>query len=239
MATNLIQTKTFAFSLLIVSVFKILQENREYILSKQLLRCATSVGAMVMEADHAESRADFKHKMSIAQKEINELSAQWQMEIEAKYESILQLEKAYQAEKILLTEDMRKKREGDIDLRKKEAMELQKSKFGLDGELFKKREELIAPIQEEIYKAIEEVASTSALMVVFDRSEQGNLLYTNPKHDISDKVLKKMGLKPGDTNEGGEEEEEEEKKPTDKPGSKPGSNTGKGGSGKSPPKRNP
>ena len=82
MATNLIQTKTFAFSLLIVSVFKILQENREYILSKQLLRCATSVGAMVMEADHAESRADFKHKMSIAQKEINE-SIYWLKLLEA------------------------------------------------------------------------------------------------------------------------------------------------------------
>jgi len=137
-----------------------------------------------------------------AQKEINELSAQWQLEIESKYESIAQLEKAYQAEKILLTEDMRNKREGDIDTRKKEAMEFQKSKFGLDGELFKKREELIAPIQEEIYKAIEEVASTSALMVVFDRSAQGNILYSNPKHDISDKVIKKMGLKPGETLDG-------------------------------------
>jgi four helix bundle protein len=91
MATNLIQTKTFAFSLLIVSVFKILQENREYILSKQLLRCATSVGAMIMEADHAESRADFKHKMSIAQKEINE-SIYWLKLLEAaKYLSPEQL----------------------------------------------------------------------------------------------------------------------------------------------------
>jgi len=82
MATNLIQAKTFSFSLLIVSVFKTLQENREFILSKQLLRCATSVGAMVMEADHAESRADFKHKMSIAQKEINE-SIYWLKLLEA------------------------------------------------------------------------------------------------------------------------------------------------------------
>ncbi|MFM7618702.1 MAG: OmpH family outer membrane protein [Bacteroidota bacterium] len=152
-----------------------------------------------------------------AQKEINELSAQWQMEIEAKYESILQLEKAYQAEKILLTEDMRKKREGDIELRKKEAMELQKSKFGLDGELFKKREELIAPIQEEIYKAIEEVASTSALMVVFDRSEHGNMLYTNPKHDISDKVIKKMGLKPGETLDGKSGGDKEDSDDSDAP----------------------
>ena len=72
MTTNLIQTKTFAFSLQIISVYKLLHQEREYVLSKQLLRCSTAVGAMVMEADHAESRADFKHKMSVAQKEINE-----------------------------------------------------------------------------------------------------------------------------------------------------------------------
>lgn len=82
MATNLIQTKTFAFSLQIISVYKLLQQEREYVLSKQLLRCSTSVGAMVMEADHAESRADFRHKMSIAQKEINE-SIYWLKLLEA------------------------------------------------------------------------------------------------------------------------------------------------------------
>jgi len=71
MATNIIQSKTFSFSLQIISVYKSLQQDKEYVLSKQLLRCSTSVGAMVMEANHAESRADFKHKMSIAQKEIN------------------------------------------------------------------------------------------------------------------------------------------------------------------------
>jgi four helix bundle protein len=82
MATNLIQTKSFAYSLQIINVYKILQLEREYVLSKQLLRCSTAVGAMVMEADHAESRADFKHKMSIAQKEINE-SIYWLKLLEA------------------------------------------------------------------------------------------------------------------------------------------------------------
>jgi hypothetical protein len=76
-------------------------------------------------------------------------------------------------------------------------------------------------------------------MVVFDKASNSNILYSNPKHDISDKVLKKMGLKPGDTNDGGEGEEEDEKKPGEKPEGKSGSNTGKGGTGKSSPKRNP
>jgi outer membrane protein len=140
------------------------------------------------------------------------MSDTWQKEIEAKYETIEKLEKAYQAEKILLTEDMRQKRSEEIDEKRKEAKELQKQKFGVGGELFQKREELIKPIQEQIYEAIKDVASQSALMVIFDKANQSNMLYTNPKHDVSDKVLRKMGLKPGDVldEQGGDEEDTEE-----------------------------
>lgn len=150
-----------------------------------------------------------------AQKQINKMSDTWQKEIEAKYETIEKLEKAYQAEKILLTEDMRQKRSDEIDEKRKEAKDLQKQKFGVGGELFQKREELIKPIQEQIYEAIKDVASQSALMVIFDKANQSNMLYTNPKHDVSDKVLRKMGLKPGDVLDeqgGGEEDNEEDSK---------------------------
>jgi outer membrane protein len=144
-----------------------------------------------------------------AQAEINKLSSQWQKDIENKYETIAKLETSLQAEKILLTDEMKQKREQEIETKRQEAKDMQKAKFGIDGELFKKREELVKPIQDQIYEAIQEVASTSALMVVFDKANQSNMLYTNPKHDISDKVLKKMGLKPGETlddeEEGGEE----------------------------------
>ena len=80
------------------------------------------------------------------------------------------------------------------------------------------------PIQDQIYEAIQEVASTSALMVVFDKSSGSNMLYTNPKHDISDKVLKKMGLKPGETldEEGGESEGGEKEEDGDKTDGKAG-----------------
>lgn len=150
-----------------------------------------------------------------AQAEINKLSNQWQKDIENKYETIAKLETALQAEKILLTDEMKQKREQEIQTKREEAMQMQTAKFGVDGELFKKREELIKPIQDQIYEAIQEVASTSALMVVFDKANHSNMLYTNPKHDISDKVLKKMGLKPGETleedEEGGEEQNDGEK----------------------------
>jgi len=149
-----------------------------------------------------------------AQAEINKLSNQWQKDIENKYETIAKLETALQAEKILLTDEMKQKREAEIQSKREEAKQMQTDKFGVNGELFKKREELIKPIQDQIYEAIQEVASTSALMVVFDKSNHSNMLYTNPKHDISDKVLKKMGLKPGETleedEEGGEEQNGED-----------------------------
>ncbi len=165
-----------------------------------------------------------------AQAEINKLSAQWQKDIETKYNTIEKLESAFQAEKILLTDDMRKKREEDIDKRKQEAKEMQKAKFGVDGELFKKREELVKPIQDKIFEAIKEVAEQMSLMVVFDKANHSNMLYTNPKHDISDKVLKKMGLKPGETlDEEGTDEEEKEKPEEPKGGGKTEPRSPKGG----------
>jgi outer membrane protein len=200
-----------------------------------------SVAGLSQKFGYVDSKYILNHVQAYAdaQAEIDKASADWQKEIESKYESVEKMEKAYQAEKILLTEEMKRNREAEIEQKRKEARELQKKRFGVEGDLFKKREELVKPIQDEIYAAIQEVASQGQLMVVFDKATNSNILYSNPKHDISDKVLKKMGLKPGDTNEGADGEEEEEKKPTDKPGSKPGSNTGKGGSGKSAPKRNP
>ena len=163
-----------------------------------------------------------------AQAEVNKLSSQWQKDIENKYATIEKLESAYQAEKILLTDEMRKKREEEIDRKKQEAKEMQKAKFGVDGELFKKREELVKPIQDRIFEAIKEVAEQMSLMVVFDKANHSNMLYTNPKHDISDKVLKKMGLKPGEVLEeegSGEESEEKEGEEPKAP---------KGGGGKTP-----
>jgi outer membrane protein len=158
-----------------------------------------------------------------AQQQINKLSSDWQQEIEDKYSAVEKMEKAYQAEKILLTDEMRQKREADIEAKRQEAKEMQKSKFGVEGELFKTREELIKPIQDQIYEAIKDISSQSGLMVVFDKANHSNMLYTNPKHDISDKVIKKMGFTPGETTgdekEGGEEEDKEEED-----GEKPGSN---------------
>jgi outer membrane protein len=196
-----------------------------------VLVCLITFAVSAQKFGYVDSKYILSHVQAYAdaQVEIDQMSADWQKEIEQKYESIEKMEKSYQAEKILLTSEMKKKREEELEEKRKEARELQKKRFGVEGDLFKKREELIKPIQDEIYTAIQEVASQGGLMVIFDKATNSNILYSNPKHDVSDKVLKKMGLKPGETNDGGEGEEEdggEEKSGSgkDTPGTKPTGN---------------
>ena len=134
-----------------------------------------------------------------AQQELNTFAIEWQAEIEAKLESADRLEVAYRAERVLLTMEMRQKRQQEIADKRAEAKEMQKQKFGVDGELFQKRQELIEPIQQQIFEELKSIASGSGYMVIFDKSNQSNMLYTNPKYDISDRLIKKLGYVPGET----------------------------------------
>ncbi len=134
-----------------------------------------------------------------AQQQVDNLSVQWQKEIEVKYGEIDKLYKAFQAEQIILTDDMKKKREAEIITKEKEVKELQKSKFGVDGELFKKRQDLVKPIQDKVYNAIKDLAVKGTYAVVFDKASGTTMLYTNPKYDKSDVILTNMGYKKGST----------------------------------------
>lgn len=132
-----------------------------------------------------------------AQTQIDNISIQWQKEVEAKYAEIDKLYKAFQAEEVLLTDDMKKKRESEIVAKEKEAKDLQKQHFGVDGDLFKKRQELVKPIQDKIYNAVKALAEKGTYAVIFDKSSDLSMLYANPKYDKSDDVLDAMGLKKG------------------------------------------
>ena len=103
--------------------------------------------------------------------------------------------KDFQAEKVLLTEDMRSKRENDIVNKEKDAKDLQKKYFGKDGDLFKKRQELVKPIQDEVFNAVKEIATEGNYAIIFDTAGSLNMLYTDPKLDKSDDILKKLGYK--------------------------------------------
>jgi outer membrane protein len=132
-----------------------------------------------------------------AQDQLDKISVDWQKEIEAKFAEVDKLYKSFQTEAPLLPEDIKKKREDEIVQKEKEAKELQKKRFGKDGDLFKKRMELIKPIQDKVYDAIEDIAVAQGLSIVFDKSGSTTLLYASTKLDKSDEVLAKLGYKPG------------------------------------------
>lgn len=124
---------------------------------------------------------------------LDEFSIQWQREIEEKFAEVDGLYKEYQAEAVLLPEDMKRQRENVIIQKEKEAKDLQKQRFGRDGDLFSKRTELIQPIQEKIYNAIEEIAETQNYAFVFDKAGSLTILYAKAKYDLSDEVLDEVG----------------------------------------------
>jgi len=128
-----------------------------------------------------------------AQKQIDEFAEEYQKEIESKFAEIDLMYKAYQAEAVLMPEDIKKKKEDEILAKKNEARELQNQRFGKDGDLFIKREELIKPIQEKIYNAIEEIAVEKNYAFVFDKAGSLTMLYVNAKFDLSDDVLDHVG----------------------------------------------
>ena len=131
-----------------------------------------------------------------AQDQLDDISAQWQKEIETKFAEIDKMYKDFQAESVLLPEDMKKKREDDIVRKEKEAKDLQKKRFGKDGDLFKKREELVKPIQDKIYNAIETLATTGNYGIIFDQAGSLTILYADMKLDKSDDILQKLGVAP-------------------------------------------
>ncbi len=130
-----------------------------------------------------------------AQDQIEKLSLNWQSEIEEVYQEIDLMYKKYQADKILLTQEMKNKRESDIINKEKEAKELQRKRFGPDGDLYKKRQELVKPIQDKIYNAIQDFSNEKRYDIIFDKSSNLIMLFSNPDLDKSDDILKMLNYK--------------------------------------------
>jgi len=129
-----------------------------------------------------------------AQDQLNQISIEWHKEIEAKYSEIDQLYKAYKSDEVLLTDEMKEKRQAEISQKEQAVKDLQKLHFGVNGDLFKKRQELVKPIQDKVYDAIQNLAEKDNLAVIFDKSsDYMAILYASPKYDKSNEVLKSMG----------------------------------------------
>lgn len=128
-----------------------------------------------------------------ANEQIKQVSEKWQKEVEAKNEEAKNLYKNYQTEVVFLSDEMRVKKENEIVAKEKEANDLKRKYFGPQGELYKKRESLMKPIQDEIYVAIKDVSEAKGYQMVFDKASSMNIVYYSSKADISDEVLTKLG----------------------------------------------
>ncbi|TAM99485.1 MAG: OmpH family outer membrane protein [Chitinophagaceae bacterium] len=130
-----------------------------------------------------------------AQKKLDAIAKQWQQEIQAKLQHANQLYQQYNAEKVMLTDTLRKKRQDEIMNMEKDARDLQQQRFGYQGDLFKEREELIKPIQDRIYAAVQKLAAQNMYDFVLDKAGGITVFYADPKLDKSDEVLKILGIK--------------------------------------------
>lgn len=128
-----------------------------------------------------------------AGEQLNQVSRKWQAEVEILQEEAQTMYKKYQAESVFLSDEQKTKSEEAIIAKEKEASDLKKKYFGPEGELFKKRESLMAPIQDEIYNAIKDIAEQKGYSLILDRASDAGIIFASPKADISNEVLTKLG----------------------------------------------
>lgn len=128
-----------------------------------------------------------------ANEQLNQQSKRWQSEVDELTEQAQTLYKKYQSESMFLSDEQRTQREEEILGVEKQASELKRLYFGVDGELYKKRQSLMAPIQDEIYNAVKDICDTKGYSMVIDRASAASIIYASPKIDISNDVLSKLG----------------------------------------------
>ncbi|HMF72031.1 MAG TPA: OmpH family outer membrane protein [Flavitalea sp.] len=130
-----------------------------------------------------------------AQKKLDQFSAQWQKEIDDKQVALDKMYKDFDAEQVMLSDELKKRREDELFVREKEVRDLQRKRFGFEGDLFKKRQELIKPIQDKVYTAIQKIAVNRQFDFILDKSEGITVIFADPKLDRSEDVLKELGVK--------------------------------------------
>ncbi len=157
-------------------------------------------GASAQKFAYVDTEYILKHlpEYKSALDQMNVLSQQWQEKVDANFTEIDKMYKAYQADQVLLTEDMRKRRENEIIEKEKGAKDFQRKIFGPEGDLFQTRSKLLSPIQEKVTKAISEVAKVKILDFIFDKSSEATMMiYASSTYDVSNDVIVRLGFKPG------------------------------------------
>ncbi len=130
-----------------------------------------------------------------AQKVLDQTAADWQKDIETRQAALDRMYKDYDAEMVMLSDDLKKKRQDQLFIREKELRDLQRQRFGFEGDLFKRRQELIKPIQDKVYNAVQKIATARSYDFVLDKSEGITIIFADPKLDKSEDVLRELGVK--------------------------------------------
>ena len=174
--------------------------EKKYVLTVLFLTFA-SANIFAQRFAYVDSDYILKHipEYSSAQKQLDVISLQWQKEIDSRTAEIDKMNKSYQADEVLLTQEMRIQRESEIKSKEEDVKEFQHLKFGFEGELFKQRSKLIKPIQDRVSKAIQAMAEALQLDMVFDKNSEVTFLYASPRLDKSNDVVTRLGYKPGES----------------------------------------
>ncbi|WP_127131310.1 OmpH family outer membrane protein [Pseudoflavitalea rhizosphaerae] len=130
-----------------------------------------------------------------AQKKLDQFSMAWQKEIDDKQAVLDKMYKDFDAEQVMLSDELKKKREDELFIREKELRDLQRKRFGFEGDLFKKRQELVKPIQDKVFNAIQKIAVSRGYDFILDKSEGITVIFADPKLDRSEDILKELGVK--------------------------------------------
>jgi len=164
-----------------------------------LLPMLAVTAAFAQRFAYVDSEYILKHipEYASSQKQIAAISDQWQKETDARFQEIDRMYKAYQADQVLMTGDMKKRRENEIIEKEKAAKDFQRQKFGPEGELAQRSTALIKPIQDRVAKAVQAIAESENLDMIFDKNSEVIMLYANPRYNKSDAVITRLGLKPG------------------------------------------
>jgi outer membrane protein len=164
-----------------------------------LLACLLGLGILGFSQKYAiiDTRyiLDKMPDYATAQKQLDNIAIDWQKEIDGKQAELDKMYKDFEAEQVMLSDDLKKKREDQLFLKEKELRDLQRKRFGFEGDLFKKRQELIKPVQDKVYNAVQKMAVQRGYDFVLDKSEGITIIFADPKLDKSEDVLKDLGVK--------------------------------------------
>jgi len=166
-----------------------------FVLALSVLLLALSVNAQKYAIIDTRYILDKMPEYTKAQKQLDDIAADWQADIDAKQSALDKMYKDYEAEQVMLSEELKKKREDQLFVTEKQLRDLQRQRFGFEGDLFKKRQELIKPIQDKVYNAVQKISVARSYDFVLDKSEGITIIFADPKLDKSEDILRELGIR--------------------------------------------